>query len=269
MVADVPGASLATPGSPVTLTLAPVILAGRHAAARHRGAVSRSWCWGGSSPGSRTPWRWSAASPRSSRIEHGPRASVRLNIFEFAGMLGVLGGLAVVGSLPERWGWNVSLLAATTPVLVALAAALALRRRLPARDRAVAPAGPRREPARRRGGAPPPIVRADVRARRRHGARVVGGEPVRDPAPGHARVRPRPRGHLVAARSAAAPGPGGAPAGGLARRPDRPGRRCWWECVGDARARALRVGLGSLPCAAPSAARSSASGWRAGCCRSA
>src|SRR6202011_5610932 len=72
----------------------------------------------------------------------GPRASMRLNTLEFAGMLGVLGGLVVVGLLPQRWAWNVTLLAAATPVLVALAATLALRRHLPARDRAVAPARP-------------------------------------------------------------------------------------------------------------------------------
>ena len=63
----------------------------------------------------------------------GPRASMRLNTLEFAGMLGVLGGLAVVGLLPQRWAWNVSLLAAATPVLVALAATLALTRYFPAR----------------------------------------------------------------------------------------------------------------------------------------
>jgi MFS family permease len=90
----------------------------------------------------------------------GPRASFRLNTLEFAGMLGVLGGLVVVGSLPERWRWNVTLLAATTPVLVALAAALALRRHLPARDRAVASAGPAAaSPPDSGGAAPPPIVR--------------------------------------------------------------------------------------------------------------
>jgi MFS family permease len=90
----------------------------------------------------------------------GPRASFRLNTLEFAGMLGVLGGLVVVGSLPERWRWNVTLLAATTPVLVALAAALALRRHLPAHDRAVAPARPAAASAPASGsGAPPPIVR--------------------------------------------------------------------------------------------------------------
>ena len=69
----------------------------------------------------------------------GPRASMRLNTLEFAGMLGVLGGLVVVGLLPQRWAWNITLLAAATPVLVALAATLALARYFPARLGAAAP----------------------------------------------------------------------------------------------------------------------------------
>ncbi len=65
----------------------------------------------------------------------GVSASVRLNIFEFAGMLGVLGGLTAVSLLPARWGWNLSLLLASTPVLAALALVPALRRRFPDRPR--------------------------------------------------------------------------------------------------------------------------------------
>jgi MFS transporter, DHA1 family, inner membrane transport protein len=60
-----------------------------------------------------------------------PRASVRLNTLEFAGMLGVLGGLALVGALPEGWPWNRTLLAAAGPVVVSLAATLVLTRMLP------------------------------------------------------------------------------------------------------------------------------------------
>ena len=63
----------------------------------------------------------------------GPRASIRLNTLEFSGMLGVLGGLVLVGLLPARWRWNVTLLAATAPALVALPAALVLVRHFPAR----------------------------------------------------------------------------------------------------------------------------------------
>jgi MFS family permease len=69
----------------------------------------------------------------------GPGASMRLNTLEFAGMLGVLGGLGAVGLLPERWPWNLTLLAAAAPVAVALPATLALTRVL--RDRPGVPAG--------------------------------------------------------------------------------------------------------------------------------
>jgi MFS family permease len=87
----------------------------------------------------------------------GPGASVRLNTLEFSGMLGVLGGLAAVGLLPERWPWDRTLLAAATPVVVALPAALVLARTLP-RGLATPP------PAARVAAAPrpaslPPIVR--------------------------------------------------------------------------------------------------------------
>jgi MFS family permease len=92
----------------------------------------------------------------------GPRASIRLNTLEFSGMLGVLGGLVLVGGLPERWRWNVTLLAATAPALVALPAALVLARYFPARlgstPRAVESAGPLvAAPPRRR--SLPPLVR--------------------------------------------------------------------------------------------------------------
>ena len=61
----------------------------------------------------------------------GPSASVRLNVFEFAGMLGVLGGLASVGLVPASWGWPASLVAASIPVLVPLAITPQMRRRFP------------------------------------------------------------------------------------------------------------------------------------------
>jgi len=91
-----------------------------------------------------------------------PRASVRLNTLEFAGMLGVLGGLALVGALPERWAWNRTLLAAAGPVVVSLAATLVLTRMLPGPPGAApihpgagGAAGERPPPA----AALPPIVR--------------------------------------------------------------------------------------------------------------
>ena len=91
----------------------------------------------------------------------GPRASMRLNTLEFAGMLGVLGGLVVVGLLPQRWAWNVTLLAAATPVLVALAATLALARYFPARLGAEPTSGSAGAASATAPGRPslPPIVR--------------------------------------------------------------------------------------------------------------
>ena len=94
--------------------------------------------------------------------QQGPRASMRLNTLEFAGMLGVLGGLTLVGLLPERWPWNLTLLAAAGPVAVSLAGTLVLRRRFPG-HLALAPPPTARAPA--KGAAParaatvPPIVR--------------------------------------------------------------------------------------------------------------
>ncbi len=71
----------------------------------------------------------------------GPSASVRLNTFEFAGMFGILGGLAAVGLLPAGWSWNVSLLVASSPLLVTLLLAPRYRRRFPDEPRSsMAPA---------------------------------------------------------------------------------------------------------------------------------
>ena len=86
----------------------------------------------------------------------GPRASVRLNTLEFSGMLGVLGGLALVGLLPARWGWNITLLTASAPVAVSLAATLALMRLLPG---AAASAPPSTRSPRTRASSLPPVVR--------------------------------------------------------------------------------------------------------------
>jgi len=92
----------------------------------------------------------------------GPRASMRLNTLEFAGMLGVLGGLALVGLLPERWPWNLTLLTAAGPVVVSLAGTLVLtrtfRRHLPSAPPAATRAGAPGE-RRARAAALPPIVR--------------------------------------------------------------------------------------------------------------
>ena len=85
--------------------------------------------------------------------DHGPNASVRLNFFEFSGMLGVLGGLGLVAVMPSGWGWKASLLIASTPVLVSLLLIPAMSRvfpRTPYHERPDASAASDRLPARRR-----------------------------------------------------------------------------------------------------------------------
>ena len=69
------------------------------------------------------------------RDEQGPSASVRLNLYEFAGMLGVLGGLAGVGMLPARWGWPVSMLIISIPLLVPIGLTPLMLRRFADRPR--------------------------------------------------------------------------------------------------------------------------------------
>jgi MFS family permease len=71
--------------------------------------------------------------------QRGAAGSMRLNVFEFAGMAGVLGGLAGIGLLPAAWGWPRSLVVACSPVLITVLLVPRLRRQFP--DRPRAPAG--------------------------------------------------------------------------------------------------------------------------------
>ncbi len=91
--------------------------------------------------------------------ERSAGATVRLNTYEFSGMLGILGGLTLVGLLPRGWGWNVSLLAASSPLLLGVAVLPLLRRRLPdpppSRPRAAAEGS---DPAHPSGARTPPVV---------------------------------------------------------------------------------------------------------------
>jgi len=65
------------------------------------------------------------------REDRGPGSSMRLNIFEFSAMIGVLGGLGLVGTLPASLGWNVSLMIGSSPLIVVLLIIPGLRRRFP------------------------------------------------------------------------------------------------------------------------------------------
>jgi MFS family permease len=79
--------------------------------------------------------------------DHRRGASLRLNTFEFSGMLGLLGGLCVVGVMPAALGWKVSLAVASTPALIPLFLASAMRRafpKVPQAERGDAPADDRR-----------------------------------------------------------------------------------------------------------------------------
>jgi MFS family permease len=69
------------------------------------------------------------------REDQGPSASIRLNVFEFAGMLGILGGLGTVALMPTGSGWPLSLVTAATPLLASLAIVPAMRRRFAAPPR--------------------------------------------------------------------------------------------------------------------------------------
>lgn len=63
--------------------------------------------------------------------DHASSASLRLNTFELSGILGLLGGLGVIGIIPPAWGWKVSLLLASTPVLIPLLLIPAMGRAFP------------------------------------------------------------------------------------------------------------------------------------------
>ena len=68
------------------------------------------------------------------RYRAGPTLSSSLSAYEFAAMLGMLGGVAVVGSMPGWLGWNVALLLTCTPLLIGLSAMPWVLRSLPSND---------------------------------------------------------------------------------------------------------------------------------------
>jgi len=61
----------------------------------------------------------------------GGSVSTRLNIFEFAGMLGILGGLSTVALVPAAWGWKLALVIVSAPVVISLLLLPRLERAFP------------------------------------------------------------------------------------------------------------------------------------------
>jgi MFS family permease len=90
--------------------------------------------------------------------QRGAAGSMRLNVFEFAGMAGVLGGLAGIGLLPAAWGWPRSLIVACSPVLITVLLVPRLRRQFPDQPRAPAGDGSRALAAPALAGGMPPMV---------------------------------------------------------------------------------------------------------------
>ena len=64
-------------------------------------------------------------------LEGGGSVSTRLNLFEFAGMLGIRGGPGTVALVPAAWGWKLALALASAPVVLSLLLLPELRRRFP------------------------------------------------------------------------------------------------------------------------------------------
>ena len=64
-------------------------------------------------------------------LEGGGSVSTRLNLFEFAGVLGIVGGLGTVALVPAAWGWKLALALASAPVVLSLLLLPELRRRFP------------------------------------------------------------------------------------------------------------------------------------------
>jgi MFS family permease len=68
------------------------------------------------------------------------RLGASLNVYEFSAMIGMLGGVMLVGSLPAALPWNVALIVTCSPQLVGVLALPLALRALP-RDGALDPAG--------------------------------------------------------------------------------------------------------------------------------
>jgi MFS family permease len=60
------------------------------------------------------------------RHQQSGRVGASLNAFELSAMLGMLGGITLIGAMPTSIGWNIALLIACTPQVIAILAAPAL-----------------------------------------------------------------------------------------------------------------------------------------------
>lgn len=81
------------------------------------------------------------------RVAPAARMTAGLNAFEMGGMIGLLGGVIVVGSVPKDVPWNVALLVASLPQLVGLALLPRTLRSLDAAQSRDGGAAPERRPA--------------------------------------------------------------------------------------------------------------------------
>ena len=60
------------------------------------------------------------------RVQQSGRVGASLNAFELSAMLGMLGGIALIGAMPSSIGWNVAMLIACAPQVVAILVSPAL-----------------------------------------------------------------------------------------------------------------------------------------------
>ena len=89
-------------------------------------------------------------------LDHrGASSSMRLNVFEFAGMAGVLAGIAGVGFLPAEWGWPRAILITCSPVVITLALIPRFLREYPTPVAAPTAAAPRAAATESGGRVPP------------------------------------------------------------------------------------------------------------------
>lgn len=91
-------------------------------------------------------------------VQRGEGAAIRLNAFEFAGVLGILGGIVLAGVLPAEWSWSRSFLVTSSPQLAVLPLLPLFWRRFSDRSGGRFPGGSSSPAVAGRAGAWPPVV---------------------------------------------------------------------------------------------------------------